>query len=170
MGTWNSLWQTSKTFISTYLIGTTITDRYLTIVPVRGSSMDPTFAASSTTFPESLRGDLALAERLCLEKYKFSHGDVIIFKSPYDHKRIFVKRLIALPGDWIQVPESSEILKIPEGHCWVEGDNANSSWDSRSFGPIPLGLVQGRVTHVIWPPQRISRIERKIAEGRVSPL
>lgn len=49
-----------------------------------------------------------------------------------------MKRLIALPGDWIQVPESSEILRIPEGHCWVEGDNAACSWDSRSFGPVSL--------------------------------
>ncbi|RRT79895.1 hypothetical protein B296_00004675 [Ensete ventricosum] len=56
------------------------------------------------------------------------------YRSPTDHKKTFVKRLIALPGDWVQVPESSEILKIPEGHCWVEGDNAACSLDSRSFG------------------------------------
>lgn len=49
-----------------------------------------------------------------------------------------VKRIIGLPGDWIQVPDKAEILKVPEGHCWVEGDNANSSLDSRYFGPVHL--------------------------------
>ncbi|KAK8944315.1 hypothetical protein KSP39_PZI008457 [Platanthera zijinensis] len=92
-----------------------------------------------------------------------SHGDIVIFKSPNDHSQIYVKRLVALPGDWVEV--SSDILKIPEGYCWVEGDNPAMSWDSRSFGPIPLGLIRGRVTHVIWPPVRVAKLERKIQAG-----
>jgi inner membrane protease subunit 2 len=47
-----------------------------------------------------------------------------------------VKRLIALPGEWMKLPGSPEVTKIPEGHCWVEGDNAARSWDSRAFGPV----------------------------------
>lgn len=47
-----------------------------------------------------------------------------------------MKRLIGLPGEWIQLPASSEVIKVPQGHCWVEGDNAARSWDSRSFGPV----------------------------------
>jgi len=46
---------------------------------------------------------------------------------PRDHRELMVKRLIALPGDWIQNPEKQEIRQIPEGHCWVEGDNAASA-------------------------------------------
>ncbi|CAD6209558.1 unnamed protein product [Miscanthus lutarioriparius] len=114
-------------------------------------------------------GDFVLAEKRCIERYKFSHGDVILFKCPSNHKQLFVKRLIGLPGEWIQIPGSLKLTKIPEGHCWVEGDNSARSWDSRAFGPIPLGLVQGRVTHIIWPPSRTGRVERKIPEGRISP-
>ena len=58
------------------------------------------------------------------------------YRAPDNHKKNLVKRLIALPGQWIQIPESSEMLKIPEGHCWVEGDNSACSLDSRSFGPV----------------------------------
>lgn len=112
-------------------------------------------------------GDFVLAERRCLEQYKFSHGDVVLFKCPSNHKELFVKRLIALPGEWIQLPGSLKATKIPEGHCWVEGDNRARSWDSRAFGPIPLGLVQGRVTHIIWPPSKIGQVERRIPEGRI---
>lgn len=132
--------------------------------------MHPTFANSHTNFPGSLSGDVVLVERFCLDKYKFSHGDVVVFKTPNDHKKMYVKRVIGLPGDWIQVPESSEVVRIPEGHCWVEGDNSDCSLDSRSFGSIPMGLVGGRVTHIIWPPQRTGRVESKIPPGRVSSL
>lgn len=34
----------------------------------------------------------------------------------------------------------SGVVKVPEGHCWVEGDNSASSFDSRSFGPVCLPL------------------------------
>nr|XP_009401843.1 PREDICTED: mitochondrial inner membrane protease subunit 2-like isoform X3 [Musa acuminata subsp. malaccensis] len=180
MGKWSTMWLFTKKSVTGALIGLTISDRYGFIVPVTGSSMHPTFSACDARFPGYLKdffvylcslhpADVVLVEKFCLEKYKFSHGDVITFKSPTDHKQNFVKRLIALPGDWVQVPESSEILKIPEGHCWVEGDNAACSLDSRSFGFVPLGLIQGRVTHVIWPPQRISQVERKKAIERISP-
>ncbi|MQL80102.1 hypothetical protein Taro_012554 [Colocasia esculenta] len=115
-------------------------------------------------------GDVLLVEKFCLAKYEFSHGDVIIFRSPSDHKKTMVKRLIALPGDWIRDPESHDIIKIPEGHCWVEGDNSTSSFDSRAFGPIPLGLVQGRATSIVWPPQRVSKVERRMPTGRISSI
>lgn len=57
-------------------------------------------------------------------------------RSPRDHRQLIVKRLIALPGDWIQIPEMQEIRQIPQGHCWIEGDNAALSLDSRSYGPV----------------------------------
>ncbi|GJN09087.1 hypothetical protein PR202_ga27060 [Eleusine coracana subsp. coracana] len=81
-------------------------------------------------------GDFILAERTCLQDYKFSHGDVVLFRCPSNHKELFVKRVIALPGEWMQLPGYPEVVKIPEGHCWVEGDNPSRSWDSRAFGPV----------------------------------
>ncbi|WOL00064.1 hypothetical protein Cni_G08777 [Canna indica] len=169
MGGLNTLWLLTKRSITGALIGLTISDRYGSIGPIRDSSMHPTFSACDNMFSGLLKADIVLVEKFCLEKYKFSHGDVVIFKSPTNHRQTFAQRLIGLPGDWVQVPESREILKIPEGHCWVEGDNAACNFDSRSFGSIPLGLIQGRVTHVIWPPQRIRKVERKMVPGRVSP-
>ncbi|XP_077217333.1 peptidase S24/S26A/S26B/S26C family protein [Tasmannia lanceolata] len=168
MGTWNFLSLLTKNTITSALIGVTISDLYTSITHVKGASMHPTFHSGTNSFPGSLTDDLLLVEKFCLRDYKFSHGDVIIFRSPNNHKETFVKRLIALPGDWIQIPDSYEILKIPEGRCWVEGDNSANSLDSRYFGPIPLGLIQGRVTHVIWPPNRVGKVERRIPAGRIS--
>lgn len=41
--------------------------------------------------------------------------------------------------------------QIPEGHCWIVGDNLPASRDSRQFGPLPLALVQGKIIGKILP-------------------
>jgi hypothetical protein len=35
--------------------------------------------------------------------------------------------------------------KVPPGHIWIEGDNHEVSIDSRNYGPIPIGLLEGKV-------------------------
>ncbi|CBI30397.3 uncharacterized protein LOC100244265 [Vitis vinifera] len=168
MGTRNFLWDFGKKCFTFGLIGLTISDRYASIAHVQGLSMYPTFNPNARTFMGSLTDDYVLLEKFCLEKYKFSHGDVIAFRSPNNHREKQIKRIIALPGDWITAPHSYDALRIPEGHCWVEGDNSASSLDSRSFGPVPLGLACGRATHIVWPPQRIGEVERRIPHDRIS--
>ncbi|XP_022632228.1 mitochondrial inner membrane protease subunit 2-like [Vigna radiata var. radiata] len=98
-------------------------------------------------------------EQFCLLDYKFSNGDVVVFRSPTNHKETDIKRIAALPGEWYGTHHNNDVIKIPLGHCWVEGDNSASSIDSKSFGPIPLALIRGRVTHVVWPPQRIGSVK-----------
>lgn len=36
-------------------------------------------------------------------------------------------------------------VQVPKGHVWLEGDNLMNSTDSRNYGPIPYGLIRGRV-------------------------
>ncbi|KAF3448905.1 hypothetical protein FNV43_RR09621 [Rhamnella rubrinervis] len=146
MATRNVLWNYSKKIFTFGLIGLTASDSLASISVVRD--------------------DCVLVEKTCLVKYKFSHGDVVVFSSPSNHKEKHIKRIIALPGDWIGIRHCSDVRRIPEGHCWVEGDNPSSSMDSNSFGPIPLGLVKGRVTHIVWPPQRIGAVEKRIPSDR----
>ncbi|XAR68827.1 Signal peptidase I [Bertholletia excelsa] len=162
MGAPNFLWSVAKKCFTMGLIGVTISDRFASVAPVRGHSMSPTFNPRNSNSME-LTDDYVLVEKLCLRKYEFSCGDVIIFCSPNDHKVKFIKRITGLPGDWITIPYAHDVLKVPEGYCWVEGDNSAHSLDSRQFGPVPLGLVQGRVTHIIWPPTRVGKVERKIS-------
>ncbi|KAL1824699.1 hypothetical protein DCAR_0312787 [Daucus carota subsp. sativus] len=163
----NFLWNVSKNFFTCGIIGLTISDRYISIVPIRGGSMSPTFNPHWSTSVKTYSGDRVLVEKLCLDKYKFSLGDVVVFCSPSNHKEKCVKRITALPGDWVSSPYSYDAVKIPDGHCWVEGDNSASSLDSKSIGPVPLGLIKGRATHIIWPPQRIGKVEQTIPRGRI---
>ncbi|PHU06964.1 hypothetical protein BC332_23453 [Capsicum chinense] len=143
MGTVNFHWNLTKNYITFGLIGLTVSDRYASIVPVGGISMSPTFNPHDSSM-RSLTRDFVVVEKLCLEKYKFSLGDVVVFSSPTNHKEKNMKRITALPGDLVSTPHYDAVV-ISEGHCWVEGDNQAWSLDSRSFGPIPLGLVRGRV-------------------------
>ncbi len=41
--------------------------------------------------------------------------------------------------------------KVPEGHCWLVGDNLPASRDSRTFGPVPLALIKGKVIAKMLP-------------------
>ncbi|XP_050382910.1 uncharacterized protein LOC126799705 [Argentina anserina] len=163
MGTRKVLQSVASTFFTVGVVGLCISDRIASVALVRGSSMSPTLNPGETKFMGISTDDYVLLEKLCLNHYKFSHGDIVVFRSPSDHKEKHIKRITALPGEWIGIRKSYDVLRVPEGHCWVEGDNSSSSMDSRTFGTIPLGLVQGRVTHIVWPPQRIGAIQRSTA-------
>ncbi|GER26674.1 signal peptidase I family protein [Striga asiatica] len=166
----NFLWNVANKYFAAGLIGLTISDRYASFMAVRGSSMSPTLNPHGGAAAGFVFDDYVLVEKLCLAKYKFARGDVVVFRSPINYKEKNVKRIAALPGDWIYL-SSQDTLKVPEGHCWVLGDNEASSMDSRSLGPksmmshlklIPIGLICGQATHVVWPPQRIGGVNSKI--------
>ena len=68
---------------------------------------------------------------------------------------IAVKRVIALEGDSVQTrsPYPVPTAEVPPGHVWVEGDNrdGNKTLDSMHYGPISINLIEGQITHVLWP-------------------
>jgi hypothetical protein len=56
------------------------------------------------------------------------------------------------------------LVQIPDGHVWLEGDNPFNSSDSRSYGPLPVAMVHGRVFARIWPLSEARWINR--SQGR----
>eukprot|EP00095_Tigriopus_kingsejongensis_P005010 snap_masked-scaffold139_size317827-processed-gene-1.7 protein:Tk05010 transcript:snap_masked-scaffold139_size317827-processed-gene-1.7-mRNA-1 annotation:"1500034j20rik protein" len=86
-------------------------------------------------------------------------GDVLILKHPQTPAMRICKRVKALPGETHPL-ESTKT--IPKGHVWVEGDNTSRSMDSKTYGPVPIGLTEGRVvvrlapfaTETAWNPRR----------------
>jgi signal peptidase I len=99
-------------------------------------------------------------------------GEVIVFHYPGDTSRDFVKRVVGVPGDrveirrgtvyvngmpldepYITVPGTSDMnqLLLKEKEYFVLGDNRRGSNDSRSWGPVPEELILGKVWIVYWP-------------------
>jgi signal peptidase I len=106
-------------------------------------------------------------------------GDVVVFHPPSDPQQQYIKRVIALPGDTIQITDTAIIvdgatlsepyvnpadtspneggsdvpsLKLGPGQYWVMGDNRGDSTDSRVFGVVPRQNLIGKAELVIWPP------------------
>ncbi|KAI3925976.1 hypothetical protein MKW98_028112 [Papaver atlanticum] len=114
---------------------------------VFGPSMLPTL---------SITGDLVLTEKISTRLGKVNNGDIVLVRSPENPKKILTKRILGMEGDKVTYlvdpnSEKCRTITVPKGHIWIQGDNIYASTDSRQFGPVPYGLVQGKVFWRIWP-------------------
>jgi signal peptidase I len=133
-------------------------------VKVEGNSMNPL---------------LSDQERIFINKFIYTfepidRGDVVVFWYPLDRSKSFIKRVVGLPGETIQIRagdvyiDSKELsdqyvppnyldgsnygpLKIPADEYFVMGDHRDSSNDSRVFGPVPRSLIYGKAVFAYWP-------------------
>ncbi len=105
-----------------------------------------------------------------------SYGEVIAFNYPLDPSREFMKRVIGLPGDTIEIDKgwvirngkqlvepyvresdkrSIKPVKVPENSYYVLGDNRSVSNDSRNWGAVQKEFIIGRAWFSYWPSGRI---------------
>ena len=127
----------------------------------------------------SMQPTLQDGERLVVNKFIYHwrdpmRGEVVIFRYPRDHTRDFIKRVIAVGGDTIEIKDGHVFVNdalinedyiaektrteypkrtVPEGTIFVCGDNRRNSLDSRfpDVGFVPLELVKGKATLIFWP-------------------
>ncbi|KAJ4980737.1 hypothetical protein NE237_031574 [Protea cynaroides] len=115
---------------------------------VHGPSMLPTL---------NITGDVILAERISSRLGKVAPGDIVLVRSPENPRKLVAKRVLGMEGDRVtflvdpKVSDRYESVIVPKGHVWVQGDNIYASHDSRNFGPVPYGLIQGKAFCRIWP-------------------
>ncbi|KAF5778306.1 putative signal peptidase I [Helianthus annuus] len=115
---------------------------------VYGPSMLPTL---------NLTGDVLLSEYVSHRLGKVGPGDVVLIQSPENPRKMITKRVVAMEGETVSFlvepsrSDRSRTVVVPKGHVWIQGDNIYASNDSRNFGPIPYGLIQGKVWCRVWP-------------------
>jgi signal peptidase I len=131
-------------------------------IRVDGDSMVPTL----------LSGEYVVVNRLSYKLGNPQQGDIIVFHFPRDPKEEYIKRIIGLPGDDVEILNGSVYIngqpldenyldmtmnytgkwRVPEGQLFVLGDNRNNSSDSHDWGTVPMDYVVGKAVLVYWPP------------------
>ncbi|XP_053139042.1 mitochondrial inner membrane protease subunit 1 isoform X3 [Hemicordylus capensis] len=110
--------------------------------------------------PTIQNSDMVFSENLSYHFSSIQKGDIVIAKNPADPKSNICKRVMGLEGDKVCTSSPSDFLKIhsyvPKGHVWLEGDNLRNSTDSRCYGPVPYGLIRGRICFKLpIPPENV---------------
>ncbi|PON98576.1 Peptidase S26A, signal peptidase I [Trema orientale] len=123
---------------------------------VLGPSMLPTL---------NLTGDVVISEHVSHRLGKLGRGDLVLVRSPENPRKIMTKRIVGMEGDRVtffldpNFAERCRTAVVPKGHVWIQGDNIYASNDSRHFGPVPYGLIQGKVFFRVWPPDGFGYLE-----------
>jgi signal peptidase I len=131
-------------------------------IRVDGDSMVPTLAS----------GEYVIVSRISYRLSAPQRGDIIVFHFPGNPQEEYIKRVIGLPGDEVQVKSgqlyvNGQLLNeiyinvkmdytgswhVPAGQLFVLGDNRNNSSDSHDWGTVPMDYVVGKAILVYWPP------------------
>jgi len=131
-------------------------------ISVDGPSMQPTLYTGEHVMINKLETLVSLPDRY----------DIIVCRFEGTDKN-FIKRVVALPGETVEVkdgdvlindtpladdiygrgkrPQDMEKLTVPDGCVFVMGDNRGNSADSCVYGPVPKSLIEGVAFVVVWP-------------------
>jgi len=147
------------------------------ILPIRMFLVQPFYVQGASMEPNFYQNEYLIIDEI---SYHFStpvRGEVIIFKNPKNTKEYFIKRVLGLPGETIEVrngqvivngqeikepyieklsSQSYESHTLSETEYFLMGDNRVNSYDSRSFGPVDEKYIIGRVWFRGWPIDRIN--------------
>ena len=167
-----AIWGWVISIIAAVAIAFIVRTFFFEIIVVDGESMLPTLQSDEKLAVEKVSRYFGLPE----------HGDIIIVHYP-NMSGTYVKRVIALPGETVEVKDSTVYVNgeplsepyinsaepyidmapvtVPEDTVFVMGDNRAHSLDSRTayIGPIARSEIVGHATYVIWPLDNIHSVQ-----------
>jgi len=128
-------------------------------------------------------------ERIFINKFTYrfgtgniERGDMVVFFFPLDHTKSYIKRVIGLPGDTVQIDKGTvyvngerlaepyvpdayrdhqalQLETVPPDNYFVLGDHRSSSNDSRAWGMVPRSSIYGKAVFVYWPLDKMGRLK-----------
>jgi signal peptidase I len=124
--------------------------------------------------PNFYEGEFILVNKLAYRLGSPERGDVLVFHNPNNVEEDYIKRIIGLPGDTVEIHDSTVFIngqplveeypinEVPQGqtfgpiviepdHLFVMGDNRPQSQDSRVFGQLAENLIVGKAWVRVWP-------------------
>ncbi|MDD5551719.1 MAG: signal peptidase I [Candidatus Pacebacteria bacterium] len=162
-------------FLQTFLLALAI------VIPVRYFLFQPFIVSGSSMEPNFKQGEYLLIDELSFRFRAPERGEVVVFRYPKNPSYFYIKRIIGLPGETVEIQNSK--LKIynynfPEGKVFNEpyikgsteddlkitldkneyfvlGDNREHSSDSRVFGPVSKKNIIGRGWIAVYPSQGV---------------
>lgn len=151
----------------------------IVILAIRSYVMQPFFVSGKSMEPNFHDGDYLIVDELSYKLWSPQRGDVIIFRYPKNQAEFFIKRIIGLPGEMVEIknnkitvyngehPEGLRLeenpylsarvnttdysIKLNNSEYFVLGDNRTASADSRLWGPLPSRLIVGKAMVRAWP-------------------
>ncbi len=173
------VWETIKVVVISLLI----------IIPVRYFLIQPFFVNGASMDPNLYDHEYLIIDEISYRLHDPQRGDIIVFRYPRDPSQFFIKRIIGLPGETVEIrdgvirisnesyPEGFVLdesgylspdvqtrgdisVTLKEDEYYVMGDNRRASLDSRSFGPVTRDYIVGRAWVRGWPIDRITVFER----------
>jgi len=139
-------------------------------VKVEGTSMQPSLINQERIFINKFVYRFGLAD--------IGRGDTVVFWFPGDPSKSYIKRIIGVPGDTVEIRSGMVFVNskqlsepyviedyrdgvsmasrtIEPDHYFVLGDHRNSSNDSRNWGTVPRNDIYGKAVFVYWPLDRL---------------
>ena len=147
-------------------------DSVVARVRVENISMEPTL----------MPGEFLLVNKLAYRLGDFDYGDIVVFHYPPNPTEDYIKRVIGLPGDTVEIkdnqvyvngftltepyimesPQYNGTWEVPDGFVFVLGDNRNQSSDSHSWGFVPHDYVVGKALVIYWPFDKLKVINQPL--------
>ncbi|HLD21577.1 MAG TPA: signal peptidase I [Patescibacteria group bacterium] len=176
--TWKEKLRNAGTF--TWEVAKVVIISLAIIIPVRYFLIQPFYVKGTSMEPNFKQYEYLVIDELSYRFHAPARGDVVVLRDPYDQSQFFIKRVIGLPGETVEVQDrhvyingkkldesaylASSVetwgnmhLTLKEDELLVLGDNRSMSLDGRNFGPVTKDTIIGRTWLRAWPFTRLAR-------------